>query len=107
MKMAVASKSPARPTAEAMLKKLGFMDLFSAVTIFHRPSKHEHFRRIKEETGTALADMLFFDDEGYNIRTMSALGVTCVDVSRGGLSVVALEKGLSMHAESRMGQCGF
>lgn len=75
--------------------------------VFHKPSKHEHFRRIREATGVSYEGMLFFDDEGYNIRTMSKLGVSCVDVSRGGLSVEHLAAGLQGFQQAQADSRGF
>jgi magnesium-dependent phosphatase 1 len=39
-------------------------------------AKVDHFRRIASETGVALEDMLFFDNEFGNCKDVSSLGVT-------------------------------
>ncbi|KAK2079945.1 hypothetical protein QBZ16_002340 [Prototheca wickerhamii] len=41
-------------------------------------SKLTHFRRIHNQTGIEYGDMLFFDNESWNIKEVSRLGVVCV-----------------------------
>jgi len=52
-------------------------DCMSYVQI-HKGNKQGHFRQIAKDSGVALEDMVFFDDQHGNIRNVSELGVTCV-----------------------------
>ena len=44
----------------------------------YKGSKAEHFRNMQRETGVSFNDMLFFDNESGNIRTVASLGVISV-----------------------------
>ena len=44
----------------------------------YKGSKAEHFRNLQRETNVAFEDMLFFDNESGNIRTVGALGVPSI-----------------------------
>lgn len=104
--MAVASKTPRGDIASALLTKARMLDAFHPFVAFSSHGKTPHFEQIRSETGVALSDMLFFDDEPPNIRTMGRAGVTCVLV-KNGLDVAALEEGLRAHAKSRLDKAGF
>ncbi|CAJ1416608.1 unnamed protein product [Effrenium voratum] len=65
------------------------------VEIF-KSSKQEHFRRLAAKTGVAFEDMLFFDDDPYNIQDVSRLGVTCVETPDG-VTAESWEEGLRLH----------
>jgi magnesium-dependent phosphatase 1 len=46
----------------------------------YKGSKKTHLKALKEKTGVAFEDMLFFDDDQENIRNVSELGVVFVPV---------------------------
>lgn len=69
VRMAVASRSPAKTIAHAHLEQLGFHHYFEVQEVYHsREGKDEHFGNLKAKTGVAFADMLFFDG-AHRIRT--------------------------------------
>ncbi|CAL1125852.1 unnamed protein product [Cladocopium goreaui] len=61
----------------------------------YKSSKQQHFKRLSEKTGIAFEDMLFFDDDPYNIQDVSRLGVTCVETPEG-VTKEAWEEGAPM-----------
>lgn len=98
IQLAVASKSPATDTGIAWLRRLAIHDIFKSIQIFSNPGKQKHFRNIKAETGVTLSEMLFFDDEAPNIRTLTEMGVASIHVPSNGLSMAAFKRGLEMFA---------
>lgn len=62
-------------------------------------SKVAHFARIRERSGAAYGDMLFFDNEAWNVREVERLGVVCVYCPRG-LTRAAWEEGVLKFAEA-------
>jgi magnesium-dependent phosphatase 1 len=46
-------------------------------------SKQRHFRRIHERTGIEYSEMLFFDNESWNITDVAPMGVVSVHTPRG------------------------
>ncbi|CAN0026331.1 unnamed protein product, partial [Ectocarpus sp. 12 AP-2014] len=100
--LAVASRSPADEggAARGILGALGLLDLFCCLEI-HAGSKAKHFQNIHAATGVEYRDMLFFDDEKHNIKTVRRLGVTCVKVSKeSGLTFAAVNAGLKEYREA-------
>ncbi|CAM9467072.1 unnamed protein product, partial [Hapterophycus canaliculatus] len=100
--LAVASRSPVNEggAARGILGALDLLGLFCCLEI-HRGSKAVHFRDIHEQTGVEYRDMLFFDDERNNIRTIKKLGVTCVKLSKEtGLTFTEVNLGLKQHREA-------
>ncbi|GBF91945.1 hypothetical protein Rsub_04669 [Raphidocelis subcapitata] len=65
-------------------------------------SKLTHFRRIAKDSGVDFSDMLFFDNENWNCREVSQLGVVCVHTPRGMTNAVWRE-GLAKFAAARGG----
>lgn len=56
---------------------------------------------IHKQTGVKFRDMLFFDDERNNIRTIRKLGVTCVKLSKEtGLTFTEVNSGLKQYKEA-------
>ena len=51
-------------------------------------SKTRHFRRIQERTGIEYEEMLFFDNESWNITDVAPMGVVSVHTPRGMTSEV-------------------
>lgn len=45
--------------------------------------KTHHFRRLHQATGIPYEEMVFFDNENWNIRNVSKLGVKCIYVPDG------------------------
>lgn len=41
-------------------------------------NKKDHFRRLHKKTGIPYEEMVFFDNEQYNITSVQQLGVKCV-----------------------------
>ena len=62
---------PMDPIAKTMHEGLDYRAMYPR-------NKRNHFRQIHEESGIDYADMMFFDNEYYNIDTVSPLGVTCI-----------------------------
>ena len=56
--------------------------------------KKTHFRRIHERTGVAYEEMLFFDNESWNITDVAPLGVCSVYTPRG-MTAEAWAQGLA------------
>mmetsp|Transcript_252 Transcript_252/g.927 ORF Transcript_252/g.927 Transcript_252/m.927 type:complete len:183 (+) Transcript_252:2728-3276(+) len=59
----------------------------------YRQSKQVHFGALQDKTGIAFDDMLFFDDDPFNISDVGKLGVTCV-LTPDGLTAAAFQLGL-------------
>ena len=59
--------------------------LQSAVDIkeIFKSQKTTHFKNIQKKTGIAFEDMIFYDNEEHNCRTVKSLGVHCVYTPRG------------------------
>lgn len=56
---------------------------------------------IHEQTGVEYRDMLFFDDEKDNIKTVRRLGVTCIKLSKEtGLTFADVNSGLKQYREA-------
>jgi magnesium-dependent phosphatase 1 len=61
-------------------------------------TKTKHFQRLRERTGVAYADMLFFDNERVNVDEVARMGVRCVHCP-GGLSAEAHNRGLRLFVD--------
>ena len=62
-------------------------------------NKTTHFRRIRDASGIAYQDMLFFDNEMRNCRDVGRLGVTCV-YTPDGMTDRTWQQGLTEFAQS-------
>jgi magnesium-dependent phosphatase 1 len=62
-------------------------------------SKKAHFQNLREKTGMAYKDMLFFDNERVNVMEVGQLGV-CSVYCPGGMSQGAWEEGLRTFADN-------
>lgn len=80
--MALASRTEEPRWARQLLKMLGVVNRFPFAEIYPS-SKLKHFAALREQSGVSYQEMIFFDDESRNIREVSGLGVTCVDVPNG------------------------
>ena len=87
--------------AQALLDQFQTSHGDSIGTVVHssqifKANKQEHFRRLRAEfPHLEYRDMLFFDNEMGNIRTVSQLGVKCVYCPHG-LTEDAWREGLNM-----------
>ncbi|KXZ45106.1 hypothetical protein GPECTOR_58g555 [Gonium pectorale] len=63
-------------------------------------SKITHFKAIHKDSGIPYEDMIFFDNERWNITECARLGITCIYTPRG-MTREAWEKGLTEFAMSR------
>ena len=64
-------------------------------------NKKVHFRELTKVSGVDYEDMLFFDNESYNIREVSELGVTCIHCSEG-RTWEHFERGLDSHNQMKL-----
>ena len=84
MKIAVASSTthpqwaqrclellPMDPIANTLHEGIEYREMYPR-------NKRNHFREIQKESGIPYEEMLFFDNEYYNIDSVSPLGVTCI-----------------------------
>ena len=80
--LGLASRTGEPEWARKLLGLLGLTTTFRFQAIY--PSdKKAHFRQLQSESGLGYEDMLFFDDEDRNIRSVSKLGVHSHLVQRG------------------------
>ena len=69
----------------------------------YKGNKKTHLKALKQKTGVAFEDMLFFDDDQENIRHVSELGVVSV-LTPEGVTEDAWEQGLRRFMEARLYQ---
>ena len=67
----------------------------------YKGNKKTHLKALKEKTGVAFEDMLFFDDDQENIRHVSELGVVSV-LTPEGVTEDAWEAGLRRFMEAKL-----
>mmetsp|Transcript_39756 Transcript_39756/g.64558 ORF Transcript_39756/g.64558 Transcript_39756/m.64558 type:complete len:132 (-) Transcript_39756:1488-1883(-) len=72
-------------------RKRMFSDIVSVCEI-HKSSKSVHLQNISQETGISFEDMVFFDDQMYNLKAVSKLGVACYHVPNKGITHDAWKK---------------
>ncbi len=80
--MALASRTSAPSWAKELLQLFEIEHYFEYQEIYPS-SKLKHFKKIKDNSGIAFSDMVFFDDEMRNITEVSTLGVFSVFISDG------------------------
>lgn len=66
----------------------------------HKGSKAGHFRELSRDSGIAVEDMVFFDDQRGNIQTVSAIGVTSI-ITPDGVEYKHFEQALERFAKSK------
>eukprot|EP00298_Acanthocystis_sp_HF-20_P002100 c12559_g1_i1.p1 GENE.c12559_g1_i1~~c12559_g1_i1.p1 ORF type:complete len:184 (-),score=78.63 c12559_g1_i1:31-582(-) len=66
----------------------------------HGGNKRTHFQSIAQASGVKYEDMLFFDDDSWNISEVSKLGVVSV-LTPSGMTMDKWEKGMQMFIESK------
>lgn len=98
---ALASRTEQPAWARELLDLLEATHRFAFAEIYPS-SKRKHFAALRENTGVAYEEMLFFDDEMRNIIEVSRLGVTSVHVDEG-LTDDLFHGGIARHAECRDG----
>jgi magnesium-dependent phosphatase 1 len=67
----------------------------------YKGNKKTHLKALKQKTGVAFEDMLFFDDDMENIRNVSELGVVSV-LTPEGVTADAWEQGLRRFMEAKL-----
>lgn len=92
--MALASRTERPGWARDLLDRFEIRKRFAFEEIFPS-SKVKHFSRLAEDSGYDWEEMLFFDDEHRNILEVGALGVKCVEVTRG-VDQSSFQSGLRM-----------
>ncbi|XP_062871880.1 magnesium-dependent phosphatase 1 [Trichomycterus rosablanca] len=80
--LAVASRAEDFDGATELLSVYDLNQYFSYKEIYEG-SKVNHFRRLQEDSGVPYTDMIFFDDDMWNISEVRRLGVYCVLVHDG------------------------
>jgi magnesium-dependent phosphatase 1 len=97
-KLAVASKALNRLRALELLELFELEPYFSSIQIYS-VSKSFHMSAIKEELGIEdYSEMLFFDDNKYNVREVAELGVCTFQVQKKtGFNLKALVNGLGIY----------
>ena len=99
--MAVASRSRDAPGCEQLVKLFGWHKYFKYMEIYPG-CKKKHFSRIRKRSKISLSDMIFFDDDGINIRDISRLGVVSILVSgTSGINKYLVNIGLAKFAKER------
>ena len=102
--MAVASRSGDKSSCKQLMALFGCRKYFKYVEIYPG-CKKRHFSRIHKVSKIPLSDMLFFDDDGINIRDLTQLGVMSILVSRStGINKYLVKEGLAKFARER--SCG-
>ncbi|XP_065915833.1 magnesium-dependent phosphatase 1-like [Dysidea avara] len=99
IKMAAASSTTDPQASRELQKVLGIYDMFDFSEIYPK-RKTNHFEKLKQKSKVEYEDMIFFDDESWNISTVSPLGVTCVHITDNvrGLDWETLKTGLKEFA---------
>ncbi|GIL89357.1 hypothetical protein Vretifemale_17181 [Volvox reticuliferus] len=92
-------------TEEAKHGKTKSMYDMSSYQEIYPGSKLTHFRAIHNKSGIPYEDMLFYDNERWNITECAKLGITCVYTPRG-LTREAWDRGLMDFATARCGKMG-
>jgi len=69
-----------------------------------KDNKRVHFQELKKRTGVEFVDMIFFDNEKYNIESVSKLGV-CSVYCPDGMTRAIWEKGIDLWKKRRQEVC--
>ncbi|XP_071447028.1 magnesium-dependent phosphatase 1-like [Hetaerina americana] len=80
--LGVASRIENFDAAEQLMRYFNLKRYFSYIVIYPG-TKTKHLKDLRMHTGVEFEDMLFFDDDKRNIREVSRLGVTSVQVENG------------------------
>lgn len=90
--LALASRTEQPSWAREALDLMGIRQRFQFEEIYPG-SKVRHFDSLRNASGSAYGEMLFFDDEDRNIIEVGALGVTAIHVGNG-MNRGLLDRGL-------------
>eukprot|EP00287_Rhodomonas_sp_CCMP768_P008536 CAMPEP_0196731442 /NCGR_PEP_ID=MMETSP1091-20130531/11176_1 /TAXON_ID=302021 /ORGANISM="Rhodomonas sp., Strain CCMP768" /LENGTH=172 /DNA_ID=CAMNT_0042074579 /DNA_START=174 /DNA_END=692 /DNA_ORIENTATION=- len=102
-KVAVCSCTDEPSWADECMRKFEVapgMPLKEAIDIeeIYKGGKSKHFKSIHAKTGIPFEDMIFFDNEEHNCRTVAPLGVTCIYTPRG-MTAAEWERGLKEYSK--------
>jgi len=100
--LALASRTQQPSWARQLLEHLEVTHRFAFAEIYPS-SKLRHFAALKEASGFAYEEMLFFDDEMRNIDEVGRLGVTSIYV-RDGMTAELFQGSLDAFAAARPGK---
>lgn len=79
--LAIASRSTTHKLAMETIEALGWKDYFSSFQIYPKP-KNVHMKEIISDLKfNDYNEILFFDDEVYNIKTTNKLGVVAIEIN--------------------------
>mmetsp|Transcript_11731 Transcript_11731/g.27236 ORF Transcript_11731/g.27236 Transcript_11731/m.27236 type:complete len:230 (+) Transcript_11731:11-700(+) len=76
------------------------MEKAAPIKQIFKATKTEHFKRIHKDTGIPYAQMIFFDNEEHNCRSVKQLGVTCIYTPRG-MTPAEWSRGLKEYASNQ------
>ena len=96
--IAAASRTGEIRGAKQLVKLFGWEKFFKYMEIYPG-CKKKHFSRFRGESGIEYSEMIFFDDEGRNIRDLKEVGVVSVHVPRTGVTRKLVEEGLAQFAK--------
>ncbi|XP_043233647.1 magnesium-dependent phosphatase 1-like [Amphibalanus amphitrite] len=98
--IAAASRTGEIRGAKQLVKLFGWEKYFKYAEIYPG-CKKKHFSRFRAESGLEYSEMIFFDDEGRNIRDLKEVGVVSVLVPHSGVTRKLVEQGLAQFAKQR------
>ena len=115
MKLAIASRTTRTRWAHQLLQdfvvttdsneRIPIQSLFGSNLVeIQKGSKKEHFAHLKQATGFAYTEMLFFDDNvSMNLKEISQLGVLCCHTPRG-MTMEHFVKALQKYSDLKAGK---
>ena len=98
--IAAASRTGEIRGAKQLVKLFDWEKYFKYAEIYPG-CKKKHFSKFRGESGIEYSEMIFFDDEGRNIRDLKELGVVSVLVPHSGVTRKLVEEGLAEFARQR------
>ena len=98
--VAAASRTGEIRGAQQLVKLFGWEKFFKYSEIYPG-CKKRHFSRFREQSGIEYSEMIFFDDEGRNIRDLKEVGVVSVLVPHSGVTRKLVQEGLALFAKQR------
>lgn len=100
--IAIASRSTTPELAMQVIEHLGWKEFFSSFQIYPL-NKVTHMSEIKKDLDfERYEEVLFFDDEYYNIKATQSLGLVAVHIDdRNGLDLRTFIDGLNIYAKNK------